>query len=88
MPVPTNVYTVMFPYYVDFGYYGLVIFSLILGFGWGMLYNGVKRKIPFLQSYIVRFSYSYIAVLCRLHGELYVHNHSNQYILCYSVIAL
>lgn len=60
VPVPTNVYTVMFPYYVDFGYYGLVIFSLILGFGWGMLYNGVKRKIPFFTILYCTFFHTLI----------------------------
>lgn len=47
VPVPTNVYTVMFPYYVDFGYWGILIFSLILGGGWGILYNEMKRGVPF-----------------------------------------
>lgn len=47
VPVPTNVYTVMFPYYVDFGYWGIFIFSLILGGGWGILYNEMKRGVPF-----------------------------------------
>ena len=47
VPVLTNVYTVMFPYYVDFGYWGIFIFSLILGSGWGVLYNEMKRGIPF-----------------------------------------
>ena len=46
VPVLTNVYTVMCPYYVDFGYWGIFIFSLILGGGWGILYNEMKRGTP------------------------------------------
>lgn len=56
VPVLTNVYTVMCPYYVDFGYWGIFIFSLILGGGWGILYNEMKRGTPlFTVLYVMLF---------------------------------
>lgn len=35
-PIETNTYTSMYPFYVDFGYWGVLIFSTILGglYGW------------------------------------------------------
>lgn len=54
VPVLTNVYTVMFPYYVDFGYWGIFIFALILGGGWGILYGEMMRGTPlFVVIYAV-----------------------------------
>ena len=39
VPIYTNVYTVMFPFYSDFGYVGLCIFGFICGCFWSILYN-------------------------------------------------
>lgn len=69
VPVLTNVYTVMFPYYVDFGYWGIFIFSLILGSGWGVLYNEMKRGIPFLQSYTLCLFIHLYCNFCRLYSK-------------------
>lgn len=30
-PLPVNVYTIMFSYYVDWGYWGIIVFSILLG---------------------------------------------------------
>ncbi|MBO7457986.1 MAG: oligosaccharide repeat unit polymerase [Paludibacteraceae bacterium] len=38
-PIPVNVYTVLFPFYEDFGYTGLVCFAIILGGIAGILYK-------------------------------------------------
>lgn len=58
VPVLTNVYTVMFPYYVDFGYWGILIFSLIMGSGWGILYNEMRVGIPFFTVLYATLIYS------------------------------
>lgn len=40
VPVPTNVYTVMQPFYVDFGYGGVAFFAVVYGVLTGGLYRG------------------------------------------------
>lgn len=44
-PLPVNVYTIMFSYYVDWGYWGIIIFSILLGAFWGGIWKGVKKDI-------------------------------------------
>lgn len=41
-PVEVNVYTIMFSYYVDFGFWGLFVFSSLFGAFWGLLYQFMK----------------------------------------------
>jgi oligosaccharide repeat unit polymerase len=43
VPLRVNVYTVMFSYYVDFGFEGLAFFSLFLGCFWGILFQYMKK---------------------------------------------
>lgn len=38
-PVPVNVYTIMFSFFVDFGYKGIFYFSIILGSVFGLIYK-------------------------------------------------
>lgn len=45
-PEPTNVYTMFFPYYADFGWAGIVICVGVLGWLGTTLYNGCRRHIP------------------------------------------
>ena len=39
VPVPTNVYTIMQPFYNDFGYMGVAIFGLLYGWAAGYVYR-------------------------------------------------
>jgi oligosaccharide repeat unit polymerase len=39
VPVPTNVYTIMQPFYNDFGSMGVAIFGLLYGWGAGFIYR-------------------------------------------------
>lgn len=43
IPELTNVYTGLFPYYYDFGMVGIVLFSLIIGLLFGLLYYTAGR---------------------------------------------
>lgn len=44
VPLPTNVYTVLAPSYIDFGIFGIVLSSSIQGIVWGTIYGFVKRN--------------------------------------------
>lgn len=44
VPLPTNVFTVMRGYYLDNGYYGILMGSVIMGIIWGILYRLQKKN--------------------------------------------
>lgn len=58
VPYPTNVYTIMFPFYADFKIIGLIIFSFIEGMLFSLLYS--MRKTPFFLLIYVCISYALI----------------------------
>ena len=58
VPIPTNVYTVMAPYFRDFGYKGIFYFSLFEGLLIGWLYNKSESG-----HNVCRLIYTYIVVL-------------------------
>ena len=42
-PIPTNTYTAMYPFYVDFGIIGLIIFPIIMGCTYGWIYKKADK---------------------------------------------
>ena len=44
VPLPTNVYTVLAPSYIDFGVFGIILSSSVQGIVWGTIYGFVKRN--------------------------------------------
>lgn len=58
VPYPTNVYTIMFPFYADFKIIGLVIFSFIEGIIFSFLYS--RRKEPFYLLVYVCICYALV----------------------------
>lgn len=56
VPIPTNVYTIMQPFYRDFGYYGVAFFAWVYGIISGILYRYSCNGKPFaicLYTYMV-----------------------------------
>lgn len=51
VPYSTNVYTILFPIYVDFKYYGIVIFGIFYGVVFGFLYKKSYKSLPILIIY-------------------------------------
>lgn len=60
IPELTNVYTGLFPYYYDFGMVGIVLFSLIIGLLFGLLYYTAGRG-----GLLALFSYGAL-IICLL----------------------
>lgn len=61
VPLPTNVFTVMQTFYIDFGYLGIFIFSSLFGIIWGQLFNFTKRKIRvFVLIYALFFYWLFL----------------------------
>lgn len=48
VPTPTNVYTIMFPFFFDFGYVGVAVFGLIYGAIFGFFYQMAKLGNSFM----------------------------------------
>lgn len=53
-PVATNTYTVMYPFFLDFGYAGVGVFAVVLGAGAGWLYTKSEQGNPF---YTILYAY-------------------------------
>lgn len=46
-PIPTNTYTTLYPFYVDFGIWGIIIFSILLGFLYGYFFRKAQTGSNF-----------------------------------------
>ncbi len=58
VPQPTNIYSVLYPFYMDFGYWGIGIFGFIYGLIYFILYKGYKTRndlMLFLFAVIVPY---------------------------------
>ena len=55
VPLPTNVYTILSPFFRDFGYTGIVIFSIVEGAIMGYLY---KQAIT--GNTILKYIYAFV----------------------------
>lgn len=61
VPMPTNVYTIMQPFFIDFGYAGVAFFGALYGVIFGALYSGYQNGRSFSRAF---YSYGvYILVL-------------------------
>lgn len=58
VPVQTNVYTVMFPFFVDFGFWGILFFGLFEGWLWGFMYQRMMRHNAFFTLMFITFGYT------------------------------
>ena len=57
-PLPTNVYSMYYPYFVDFGPAGVAVLTCILGMLFTAIYLGAKRgSAPLVVAYGLVFSY-------------------------------
>lgn len=59
VPIRTNVFTAMEPYYYDFGVFGVLVFSIIDGLICGKLYNLYKRK----QGIVTTCIFAYVCYM-------------------------
>lgn len=59
-PVVTNTYTVMYPFFLDFGYAGVGIFATLLGLGAGWIY---KKSQQGNQFYTILYAYFCVMIV-------------------------
>lgn len=59
-PVATNTYTVMYPFFLDFGYVGVGVFAVVLGAGVGWLYKKSEQGNSF---YTILYAYFCVMIV-------------------------
>lgn len=75
IPKPTNVYTVMYPFYIDFGITGIIFGALIYGALFSFLYNSyIRGKTIFLLIYVALIT----TLITSFFSEQIAHNFSEK----------
>jgi oligosaccharide repeat unit polymerase len=67
VPLPTNVYTIFYQYYLDFGYIGILIFGIINGWIYGYVY-GKMNESPSLKLF---YSYLFVTLCLQFFNEIF-----------------
>lgn len=80
VPVPTNVYTVMYPFYKDFGFVGVGIFAAVSGAIFGWIYKCVEQGSLFAA---ILYAILSICLFMQIMGDIFFTTLSQniQYIL-------
>jgi oligosaccharide repeat unit polymerase len=68
VPIYTNVYTVLFPYYIDFGIVGVIFFGFFQGSMFGFLY---KKAVKGNQIYLILFAAISSSLIMQFFAELF-----------------
>lgn len=66
IPVETNAYTVLMPFYIDFGLFGVCVFAIIYGLLFGMLYSLVNQRVKIYFAVYVSMT---LILLSQFMGE-------------------
>lgn len=66
VPVQTNTYTALYPFYTDFGIGGVVVFSIIYGLIYGFLYKRVRTGS---KSMLILYAVFLVFLLMQFIGE-------------------
>ncbi|WP_159458385.1 O-antigen polymerase [Photobacterium malacitanum] len=81
VPILTNVYTVLYPFYIDFGIIGVSCFAIVYGLLFGLLYRGsIHHNSFFLTLYIIFTPYLYTQFI--VEGMFSVLSSNIQFTLC------
>lgn len=70
-PVATNTYTVLYPFFLDFGYPGIALFGVLLGCGTGWLYSHCKQNEEF---FVLLYAYFCVLLVTQYNGEAFFTN--------------
>ena len=70
-PVSTNTYTTLYPFFKDFGYMGIAVFSIFLGLLLGIAYKKAQTKNSF---FIILYAYVLMMVIMQYAAEYFFTN--------------
>ena len=71
VPELTNVYTVLYPFFIDFGYYGLAVFGSLYGLLYGWVYKYAKNSNTFA---IIFYALLFPGLMLQFMGESFFAN--------------
>jgi len=80
-PIATNTYTCMYPLFKDYGYWGIGIFAVLLGFFYGFLFKKAEENDPL---FILLYTYFVYVILMQFSGDVFFTNlagHIKMYLL-------
>ena len=69
VPYPINVYTVYQPYYLDFGYPGIILFMTLIGFIYGIVY---RKAVVGRSFYIILYGLLLFPLFMQFFQDQYV----------------
>lgn len=67
VPYSTNVYTIFYQYYKDFGFLGIFIFGLINGF----IYSFIYSKINIKPAFRIMYAYCAVTLILQFFNEIF-----------------
>lgn len=67
VPLSTNVYTIFYQYYLDFGFIGVFLFGVIDGCIYGYVYGKIN-KVPYLKLF---YSYLFVSLCLQFFNEIF-----------------
>lgn len=70
-PVSTNTYTVLYPFFLDFGFTGIVVFAILLGSGIGWLYSHHRQGD---EIFSLLYAYFCVMLVTQYNGEAFFTN--------------
>lgn len=70
-PIFTNTYTGMYPFYKDFGYKGIIIFSIFLGLIYGYIFRKSQKNDPY---YLILYAYFCYVILMQYVADIFFTN--------------
>lgn len=70
-PLQTNTYTGMYPFFKDFGIFGVALFSIVLGLVYGWFYKKAKSLKTFS---VLAYSYFVTVMISQYVGDMFVTN--------------
>ena len=70
-PVITNTYTVLYPFFLDFGFTGIVVFALLLGAGIGWIYAHHRKGE---EIFTLLYAYFCVLLVTQYNGEAFFTN--------------
>lgn len=84
VPLPTNVYTIMYNYYLDFGMWGIGFMGCLMGTMWGIIYNYVRKHI---LSFVLMYSLMCYTLIFQFFGDWFFNMLSlSIQVIMYSII--
>ena len=75
-PITTNTYTILYPFFVDFGYWGVGIFATIYGLIFGWIFKKAQNGSAF---FVLIFATLGLSIITQYGGELLLTNISGYF---------